>query len=45
MGGVIVKRGAIVYVSITDITRLPRRRKKYEVVKDRNEEEGQHSQE
>jgi IS5 family transposase len=40
MKGVIVKRGAIVDASITDTPRRPRGRKEYEVVEDRNEEEG-----
>ena len=38
--GVVVKRGAIVDASITDTPRRPRGRKVYEVVEDRNEEDG-----
>lgn len=43
--GVIVKRGAIVDASITDTPRRPRGRKEYEVVEDRNEEDGMESSE
>ncbi|MBR8706962.1 IS5 family transposase [Bacteroides pyogenes] len=43
--GVIVKRGAIVDASITDTPRRPRGRKEYEVVEDRNEEDGRESSE
>ena len=45
MKGVIVKSGAIVDASITDTPRRPRGRKEYEVVEDRNEEEGMAGQE
>ena len=43
--GVIVKRGAIVDASITDTPRRPRGRKEYEVVMDREEEDGREASE
>jgi IS5 family transposase len=42
---VIVKRGAIVDASITDTPRRPRGRKEYEVVEDRNKDDGREASE